>query len=323
MQQCINTMTCELAELKKKLLETDLTEDNLKDNDENTAFYTGLPNFLVFIQVLKLCDAFVLSTATNSLTKFQELLLVLMRLRLNIPFQDLAYRFGISRSTAFLIFDKRIEVLSVRLNFLIMWPTRENLMKTMPAVFKQHFGNKVAVIDCFEVFINKPSSLIARSITWSNYKHHNTIKFLIGISPQGVISFISRAWGGRVSDKHLTANCGILKNLLPEDIVLADRGCDIEESVALYGASLQIPAFTRGKDQLSAEDVEKTRRIANVRIHVERVIRLVRRKYVILQSILTVDNLTLKQEETQTTIDKIAQVCCALTNLSPPIIPFD
>ena len=104
----------------------------------------------------------------------------------------------------------------------------------------------------------------------------------------------------------MTANCGILKNLLPGDIVLADRGFDIEESVALYGASLQIPAFTRGKDQLSAEDVEKTRRIANVRIHVERVIGLVRRKYVILQSILTVDNLTLKQGETQTTIDKIA-----------------
>ena len=136
MQQCINTMTCELAELKKKLLETDLTEDNLKDNDEKTALYTGLPIFLVFIQVLKLCDAFVLPTATNSLTKFQELLLVLMRLRLNIPFQDLAYRFGISRSTACRIFDKWIEVLSVRLNFLIMWPTRENLIKTMPAVLR-------------------------------------------------------------------------------------------------------------------------------------------------------------------------------------------
>ena len=41
-------MTCEIAELKKKLLETDLTENNLKDNDEKTAFYTGLPNFLVY-----------------------------------------------------------------------------------------------------------------------------------------------------------------------------------------------------------------------------------------------------------------------------------
>jgi hypothetical protein len=164
MHQCINTMTCELTELKKKIMETDLTEDSFKDNDEKTAFYTGLPKFLVFLQVLKLCETFVQSTSTNCLTRFQELLLVLMRLRLNMTFQDLAYRFGISHSTACRIFDKWIEVLYIRLIFLIMWPTRENLRETMPTVFKQHFGNKVAVvIDCFKVFINKPSSLIARS----------------------------------------------------------------------------------------------------------------------------------------------------------------
>lgn len=86
--------------------------------------------------------------------------------------------------------------MSERLDFLIKWPDRENLRKTMPLVFKQNFGNKVAVIiDCFEVFIDRPSSLIARAMTWPNYKHHNTVKFLIGIAPQGVISFISKAWG--------------------------------------------------------------------------------------------------------------------------------
>ena len=63
----------------------------------------------------------------------------------------------------------------------------------------QNFGNKLAVIiDCFEVYIERPSSLIAQAMTWSNYKHHNTVKFLIRITPQGVISFISKAWGARV-----------------------------------------------------------------------------------------------------------------------------
>jgi len=64
-----------------------------------------------------------------------------------------------------------------------------------------------------------------------------------------------------VSDKHLTENCGMLKKLLPGDIVLADRGFDIAESV---GIRLHIPAFTKGKDQLSAAKVEETRTIANV-----------------------------------------------------------
>ena len=53
---------------------------------------------------------------------------------------------------------------------------------------------------------------------------------------------------------------------------MADRGFTIQESVWYYHANLSIPAFTKGKNQLDPVDVEKTRGIANVRIHVERVI---------------------------------------------------
>ena len=64
---------------------------------------------------------------------------------------------------------------------------------------------------------------------------------------------------------------------------MADRGFVIQESVSLYQAQLAIPAFTRGKNQLDPLDVERTRGIANVRIHVERVIGLLRQKCSILQ----------------------------------------
>ena len=74
------------------------------------------------------------------------------------------------------------------------------------------------------MFCERPSDLMARAQTFSNYKHHNTVKFLIAITPQGVISFVSKGWGGRVSDKHLTENCGLLNFLLPGDVILADRG---------------------------------------------------------------------------------------------------
>ncbi len=68
--------------------------------------------------------------------------------------------------------------------------------------------------------MERPTSLKARAQTWSNYKHHNTIKFLIGIAPQGVITFISKGWGGRVSDVYLTEHYGLLEKLLPGDLVL-------------------------------------------------------------------------------------------------------
>ena len=246
-----------------------------------------------------------------------------MRLPLNIPFQDLAYRFGVSRSTVSRVFDKWLDVMNARLDFLVKWPHRDNMRVAMPSTFQKSFGDRVSVIiDCFEVFINRPASLLARAITWSNYKHHNTVKLLIGITPQGVVSFISKAWGGRTSDKYLTEHCGILRHLLPGDVVLADRGFDISDSVGIYQATLKIPAFTRGKSQLMPMDVEDTRKMANVRIHVERVIGLVRRKYVILQSTLPIEFITTRRGDTVAPIDKIARVCCALTNLSPSVVPF-
>ena len=62
------------------------------------------------------------------------------------------------------------------------------------------------------------------------------MKFLIGIAPQGIITFISKGWGGCVSDKFLTENCGILDHLLPGNQVLADCSFTIHETVALCHA---------------------------------------------------------------------------------------
>ena len=299
------------------------TKKWFNENDEKVLFYTGLPNFKVLQTVFDFLFAVVGENNRAVLSPFQEMVLTLMRLRLNLTLNDLSYRFNISRSTTSSIVLKWINIMFVRLRPLIMWPGREEIISTTPVSFRQYFKTKVAVIiDCFEIFINKPTNLKARNATWSQYKHHNTIKFLIGISPQGVITFISKAWGGRTSDKYLTENSKFLNNLLPGDVVLADRGFDIAESVGFYCAEVKIPAFTKGRKQLSGADVESTRRIASVRIHVERVIGLVRNKYTILQSILPLDYL-IRKDGGYTTIDKIVTVCSALCNICNSVVPIE
>ena len=317
----------EMAQLKNRLVkaEKEMTEMKLDEvafcnNDEKVNFYTGLPTWQILSILLDHIQASLLEH--SSLTPFQQLLMTLMRLRMNMSGQDLAYRFGVHKSTISRIFSHVIDVLYVMLKPLILWPDRDMLRSTMPMDFRKYCPTCAVIIDCFEIFLERPSNLLARAQTYSAYKHHNTVKYLIGITPQGTVCFISEGWGGRVSDKHLTENSGLLNHLLPGDTVLADRGFDIQESVSIYCARVTMPAFTKGKKQLTGIDVEQTRRIANVRIHVERVIGLIRQKYSLLGATQPID-FVMSKNGSVPTLDKIVHACCCLVNFCDSIVPFD
>ena len=77
------------------------------------------------------------------------------------------------------------------------------------------------------MFIKRPKSLSAQAATWSDYKHHNTFKFLVGISLTGIISFLSSCYGGRASDKFITRDSEFYDLLERDDEAMADRGFQI------------------------------------------------------------------------------------------------
>ena len=315
----------ENTSLKEKLKMSSLNEDSFKGDNEKVLFYTGLPKWsllLCLFDFLKNSSP-ELKSSRGILSPFQKVLLGLIRMRLNLSGRDLGYRFGgISEATVSRTFLHVVDALYHRLKPLIIWPDRDVLRKTLPMDFRKHCPNCVVIIDCFEIFLDRPFNPLARAQTFSSYKHHNTVKYLIGITPQGTVSFISEGWGGRVSDKHLTENSGLLDHLTPGDVILADRGFDIQESVGLFCSTIKIPAFTKGKKQLSGIEVEQTRRIANVRIHVERVIGNIRKKYSILSATQPIDFVTVRNGDA-ITLDKIVTTCCALVNMCDSVVPFD
>ena len=113
--------------------------------------------------------------------------------------------------------------------------------------------------------------MLAQSQTWSNYKHHNTYKVLVGVSPTGSVTFVSDLWDDRVSDKEITKQSGLLELLEWGDNVMADRGFEILD-ILPEDVTLNIQPFKGSDSQLSSQAVEDTVNIASVRIHVERAI---------------------------------------------------
>ena len=65
-----------------------------------------------------------------------------------------------------------------------------------------------------------------------------------------------------MSDKVITQECGFLDHIDPGDVILAVRGFNISDKLAIRGAKLEIPSFTKGKKQLPRQEVEKSRQLA-------------------------------------------------------------
>ena len=192
-----------------------------------------------------------------------------------------------------------------------------------PGLGIQGLNHNAIAPDCLELFIDQPTNLSAQALTWSTYKNHNTAIFLIGVTPQGTICFISKRWGGTTSDKFITENSNFLKYVQYGDVIMADRGFNITETLGTFGVKLEIPRFTKGQSQLRPEEVEDTRTIANVPIHVELVIRNLRKKSSILNGAIPIDFLVKNNDEKVTTLDKIVHTSCALINLCPSVVPLE
>ena len=163
-------------------------------------------------------------------------------------------------------------------------------MKTLPNVFRQYFPRLTHIIDCTEIFIDRPKNLKARAQVYPHYKKHSTSKFFIACTPLRAVSFVSKAWGGRVSDVELVKNSGFISCQYhhPGDQILADRGFTlVDEFAAGCGVELITPSFCRGKKQLTAKEVEMSRQISSIRIRIERIIGLIKNRYRILDGTLS------------------------------------
>ena len=203
----------------------------------------------------------VKSGRARSLHCLDELVLTLMKLRLAVTNEFLASMFSISYGTCSSIICTWIKFLAKQLKCLVFWPSKEQIRTLMPASLRKLYPNLRCTIDCSETFIQRPRDLKLQAATWSDYKHHNTLKYLVCITPDGLISYISKAWGGRTTDRYIVQNSGFLDLIEPYDTIMADRGFTIREDLLFRYANLEIPPPSTGLTQMPRQAVLKTKKL--------------------------------------------------------------
>ena len=199
--------------------------------------------------------------ALDKLTSSQKLLLMLMKLRCNFTQSDLACRFRIEESSVSLILNQWIPMLKVQLNALIRWP-QTTIGPTDPPY--DLLPNAVAIIDGTEIFIQRPSNLATQKSSYSDYKSHTTVKYLVGIDTfTGVFVYVSPGFSGNSSDRFTVQQSGILDELKPGQRILADKGYNARDLFAQKRCFLTIPSFL-SDGRLTAQEGLQSRTIASV-----------------------------------------------------------
>ena len=188
----------EIAALKKKTFSI----EDIKDDDNLVELYTGLMNYDMFKFLMSKLEVkasklqYYKGAQSHSVKNYQkisehskpgrkrsrpcsqEFFLTLCRLRQNLSEEDLAYRFGMSASNVCIILSTWIPFLARELEGLIRWPTEEHVLRFYPDSFKL-FRNCCSIIDCTDIFLQRPSLASAQAVTYSTYKSHNTSKYLV------------------------------------------------------------------------------------------------------------------------------------------------
>ena len=313
---------------KFKNIRGKISIDEICESDELMHLHTGLPSTSlfewIFSEVKDVAKELVYQNQTKQfqlLTKNklgrrrllslkEELLITLMKLKLNLSEAYFAFLFGVSCSTISRIISTWIPFLSHELQGLIHWPDSEDLSQSYPQCFRS-WENVVAILDCFEVPIQRPSHVEANSQVFSAYKNRQTIKFLLACTPGGSVSYISPPAGGNMSDVEMFRELECAKKFKPGDACMVDKGFKLEADLLDRSTRLIIPPFVKKGKQFSDKKNIKNKKIAHARIHVERVIGRVR-DYQILNSVVPIIQKDL--------MGHAAVVCCAVTNLKESVV---
>ncbi|XP_064468719.1 uncharacterized protein LOC135382995 [Ornithodoros turicata] len=223
-------------------------------NSKNVKTFTGILTFHLLLTLEKLMEKKLPCSSKDSMSTRDKIVMTMMILKHMVSFEFVSHLFGICPTTCSNIFRTTVKALSAILNCAIMWPTKEEVLHNLPECFRR-FSHVRVVVDCTEIQVGVPRCLQCRLNTYSHYKKMNTFKYMVGVSPGGLLTYVSKGYGSRASDKTIFEQSGLVDMLLPGiDHVMADKGFLIDDICESRLITVGRPPFLRAKKNSSAKE---------------------------------------------------------------------
>ncbi len=292
--------------------------DHFIHDPEGVKLYTGIEDFSTFMDVLASLGpaAYHLNYlyGNPSIDVKDQLFLALMKCRMYKTNVELSRMFRISDTEVYSIFITWIRFMSLQWKEVDIWPERETVRTFSPSDFQAKFPETRAVFVGFEFPVKKAKAPAAQQVTFSTYKNRNTAKMIVGVTPGGMCSYLSDAYGGATSDRQIIERSDLMTKVDPGDSLMADKGFDVQDIFAPFDVTVNIPTFFKKINRMSGKTVLRDRKIASKRVHVERMIGSAK-TYTILCN-------PLNHTESLMASD-IGFVCFMLVNFRRCIVPKD
>ncbi|XP_069139342.1 uncharacterized protein [Argopecten irradians] len=289
-----------------------LSVDQFVKDDAGILFYTGLSTYTDFKTVLACLGDCVnhlnyLYNHVENVSIENQLFLTLIKLRRNKTNFELSRLFNISETSVANIWITWVNFMYRQWQEIQWWPERDIVRYFCPTDFRSKFPTTRVIVDGTECPVKKPRPPVAQQSTYSTYKNRNTIKVLVGTTPGGLVSYISPAYGGSVSDRQIVERSNLTRICDPGDSIMADKGFNVQDLFAVRDVAINIPTFFRKKNRMTGKVVLRDRKISSKRVHVERIIGLAK----------TFKILAAPMNNTQTKLSsEITFVCFMLCNFS-------
>lgn len=283
--------------------------------EENLRTATGIQSFEILDMIVQLVyDNYGRTIHKTEMSLKDKIIMTYVKLKQNLSYSFLAIICNnCTRRHCQRIVYKTLQMLSETLKPMIFWPSKNEISRNLPKVF-EGFEDVRVVVDCTEIFIQAPTKLCCQEVVYSHYKSSPTIKIMTGVSPGGLITFISKPFGGRASDTEIFSNSELINLLEDNDGVMCDRGFLIDELCARKNWKLIRPPFLKDKKQFSRSEAILTSQIAKARVHIERSNQRIK-TFAMVGETMSVKLVPI--------IDEIFTVICATVNLSSSILKDD